>query len=183
VARVEYQHYIGEGPEAQALIQDANDRYMAFMAAAEAFRVEMGFSGSWQKSNFTGPRICGPTYDLRLTKEEEAAHGLKYMGKVDGLHAYEPRLNFKAGKILQAKLDEVNKLAIDQARYVVKKSGMFHEVFVGMVLARSTCGFKDGVIFMRVPTGNGDVQNGGMPTPPAWLRPCKESEFLAAQGL
>lgn len=177
---MEYQHYIGTGPEAEAIIAEANARRIAFSDAAKAFADEQGSFGSWQRGSFNGPVVAGPTFERTLTNGEMSARGLKYYGIVDGQHAYAPRLNTKAGKVLAETLCKLNTLAFDPTGFVIKETGMDHTVYLGGMLAHSTAGYSAGVIVVKVPTG-GD-HRGNMPTPPAWLAPCKESEALAALG-
>ncbi len=45
MSRIQYQHYIGKGPEAEALIKDVQNRYTVFLNAVVAFQNAMGFSG------------------------------------------------------------------------------------------------------------------------------------------
>jgi hypothetical protein len=183
MSEITYQHFIGRGPEAEAIIEEANTKYTAFLDASNAFREERGYENVWQSHHFNGPpTVRGPVFKERLDDKAARTMGLKLDCLVDEGHAYAPHLGTKLGKELQAALDELNKSSIHRAKFVVAQLGMEHDVFVGGRFARTTGGFKDGVIVVKVPTGNGDTQNGSMPTPPPWLVPCKESEALAALG-
>lgn len=177
-----YQHYIGKGPEAEALIAEANEKYTAYIAASNAFKEERGFENVWQGHGWTEPYVGGPVFKEKLSDKDARSKGLKLKFRVDEGHAYAPHLGTKLGKELQAALDELSKSAVDRVKYIVKRLNMQHEVFIGFRWAMTTAGFTDGVIVVKVPTGNGDSQNGDIPTPPPWLVPCKESEALAALG-
>jgi len=182
MSEIIYQHFIGKGPEAEAIIAEANEKYAAFIDASTAFREERGYENVWQESGWSGPYVCGPVFKERLDDKAARAMGLKPKCRVAEGHAYAPHLGTKLGKELQAALDVLNKSRIDRGKFALAQCGMEHEVYSGGRLARTAAGFKDGVIVVKVPTGNGDPQNGSMPTPPAWLSPCKESEALAALG-
>ncbi len=182
MSEIIYQHFIGTGPEAEALIAEANEKYTAYIDAMNTFRAERGYENVWQRGDWNGPRVCGPVFRERLDDKEARANGLKLKTSVDEGYAYEPHLGTKLGKALAEELDGLSKNAVDRVKYIVKKLGMRHEVFFNCRFAKTTAGFKDGVIVVKVPTGNGDSQNGDMPTPPPWLVPCKKSEALAALG-
>jgi hypothetical protein len=79
-------------------------------------------------------------------------------------------------------LTKLNTLAFDPTRFVVKKTGMDHTVYMAGMLGHSVAGYSADVIVVKVPIGGDDPQNGNMPTPPPWLVQCKESEALAALG-
>lgn len=179
---MEYQHYIGRGPEAEAIITEANAKYDAYIAEANAFKTARGYENVWQQGGFDGPRVCGPVFKKELGDKDARAKGLKLECHVTEGYGYGPHMGTKLGKELNAALDELSKRAIDRGKFVLAQCGMKHEVYSGGRFARAVAGFKDDVIVVKVPTGNGDPQNGSMPTPPAWMTPCKESEALAALG-
>jgi len=179
MSEIIYQHYIGKGPEAEALIAEAKEKRSIFIDAVAAFKAEMGYDEVWQSLD----AVRGPVFAKALTSMEARKNGLKLKNTLlaEG-HCYVPHMGTNVGKELERRFKELSKLRIDMGEYIVKQSGMAHTVFVGFTLANSVAGFKDGVIVVKVPTGNGDLQNGSMPSPPTWLVPCKESEALAALG-
>lgn len=178
MSEIVYQHYIGKGPEAEAIIAEANEKHAAFIAAADAFKEEHGFESLWQDWGGVG----GPAFKKRLDNEAARTKGLKFHAYGNAGYAYSPSRGSTLGKSLKAALDELNKVRINRPKHVVKMLGMEHTVYSAGRLAHAVAGFKDGVIVVKVPTGNGDSQNDDMPIPPEWLVPCKESEALAALG-
>ena len=182
MSEIIYQHYIGRGPEAEALIAEANAKHAAYLDAANAFKNERGYENVWQGHGWAGPHVGGPVFKEKMSDKDARAKGLKLDCHVTEGYGYAPHMGTKLGKELQAALDELNKSAIDRVKYIVAQLDMRHEVYSGGRIARTTAGFKSSVIVVKVPTGNGDPQNGSMPTPPPWLVPCKESEALAALG-
>ncbi|SNS00066.1 hypothetical protein SAMN04488503_2274 [Humidesulfovibrio mexicanus] len=178
MSEIIYQHFIGRGPEAEAIIAEANAKYDAFIEAANAFKQARGYENIWMR----GTSVGGPVFKEKLSGKDAKSKGLKMDCYVTEGYGYAPHLGTKLGTELNTALDELSKSSIDRGQFVVKKLDMRHEVYCGRVIGRTVAGFRDGVIVVKVPTGNGDPQNGDMPTPPPWLVPCKESEALAALG-
>lgn len=165
-----YQHYIGRGPEAEAVIAEANERYTAFMEASDAFKKERGYENVWQGHTMSGPYVGGPVFKEKLDSKGARGKGLVLECQVTEGYGYGPHMGTKLGKELNAALDELSKSAIDRAKYVVKKLDMRHEVYVGRCIAKTTAGFKDGVIVVKVPVGgHTPCKEQELPTPrPGW---------------
>lgn len=183
---MEYQHYIGEGPEAQTLIDKCHERKETFHAAVRTFEKKYGFSGTWQNGE---ERLGGPAMGV-LDVNEAKAKGLKsHLSMGENLVAYKPHGGTALGKLLACEIAEINKLAVRTSEHIVKATGMYHMQSVahyasrtGMALAFSTAGYVQGKIVVKVPIGDGGPDSKPMPTPPPWLREAKESEVLALYG-
>lgn len=184
---MEYQHFIGEGPEATALIDKIATRTGEFNRAVDDLEKRLGLK-------FWGHRtgIGGPQLEEQLDDAEARMRGMKYKcrfpGK-DALHCYLPHLGTKAGKVMKAEIDGVNRLYCDASATIIKAIGMGRMVAQGRILAMSAAGYAQGKIVIKVPCGlrGGEFSDAllgedPMPTPPAWLRPAKESEVLALYG-
>ena len=73
---MEYQHYIGEGPEAQALIDECRARVKVKDEAVRAFVDKYGFTNGWHREHL----LCGPATSSMMDDAEARAKGVKYHG-------------------------------------------------------------------------------------------------------
>jgi hypothetical protein len=184
---MDYQRYIGEGPEATALIDECHARKKAINDAILAFQQRHGFQNSWKTFD---ELFGGPITEKEMSKDEARARGLKLHCRIDvAAYAYEPHLGCAAGKQLQAEIKEINKIAFDASKHILKATGMSHTVIgphaesrSGQCIAHSTAGYASGKIVVQVPIGRQMRDSYPMPTPPPWLREAKESEVLALYG-
>lgn len=184
---MEYQFYIGEGPEAQELIDECHSKKQAKNDAVSAFQERHGFTNSWSQYRSV---LGGLASEKKLTSEEAKSLGLKYhMCIEEGCYAYTPHLGCSAGKKLQKEIDEINKDRFDVSDYILKVTGMEHTVFgphaesrSGQCIADSVAGYAGGNLVIKVPIGTKMRGDGLTPTPPAWLREAKESEVLSLYG-
>lgn len=178
---IQFKYLMGGGPEAAGLIAKAKEGSDKYKAALKAFCTEYNFESTW---SYKHRGTEGPLFSKELSVEEAKVRGLKYHGRVSGMYAYEPRLNTSAGKALAGAIGVVNTAFFSTNKFLLKETGMAHTVFAGGRVGHSSAGHTLDVVLVNVPLtperGHGD---GEAPLPPAWLRPCKESEFLAAQGL
>lgn len=184
---MEYQHYIGEGPEAQALIDECHERKDAVNAAVTAFQEKHGFDNSWQTYD---AELGGPATDKEMNAAEARSRGLKLHCRIsEDCFAYEPHLGCAAGKQMQAEIKEINKLAFDASKHIIKATGMSHTVIgphaasrSGQCIAHSSAGYVGTKVVVQVPIGKQMRDCDPKPTPPPWLREAKESEVLALYG-
>lgn len=183
---MEYQHYVGEGPEAEALIKECQDRKEAFRAAVRAFEEKHGFTETWQDSE---EQLGGPALGVLDVNEAKAKGLVSHARMSEALIAYKPHKGTALGKQMVAEIAEINKLAFRTSRHITKVTGMERMLAgahpasrTGMALAFSAAGYVGGKIVVKVPTGGGGPYDEAMPKPPPWLHEAKESEVLALYG-
>lgn len=181
-----WQHYIGEGPEAQKIISECDTAIKEFRAALDNFLQYFGFAGAWTSEGLVG----GP-----LTAQDMPFETARVLGVTSRKHmvgnkfAWKPNLGTKKGKEMKARLAKVNAVAFNYSEHILKATGMCHTTVIrhsesksGQALANATAGYTKDKVLVLMPLGVG-WRNEPQPTPPPWLKPVKESEFLAAQGL
>ena len=175
--------YIGEGPEAAAIAAEilkgkAVEREGS--ARLLAFAKELGFSDVWSCRSLGTTRVGGVVSAEKLSTDEEKARGVKLYSRMsDGSGwAYSPRRNVKAGKDLARMVEEANKSIFDASWFIVTRTGMAQDVCERGCLRFAVAACIEERILVKVPVG----ERKNAPTPPTWLRECKESEFLAALG-
>jgi len=182
-----YQHYIGEGPEAQALIDECHAKNEAADAAVRGFQERHGFQNGWRR----GTEFGGPTTEKEMDTAEARSRGLKFHCRIDeNTYAYKPHLGTALGKHMDEEIKEINKTcSFDASKHIIKATGMYRMMSgahagsrTGLALYFSTAGFAQSKIVVKVPTGAGRPDQDPMPTPPAWLCEAKESEVLALYG-
>jgi len=177
---MEYQHFIGEGPEATALIKQVMAGVKAFQEAARTLEVKTGLK-FWR----TREGIGGPMLENGIDNAEARKRGLKFRCFVPGekaFHCFLPHMGTKAGREMSAEIDKINRLRCDASDMIIKATGMEMTVYDGRVIAHSCAGAADGKIVVKIPIKGTDGGDDAMPTPPAWFRPAKESEALAVFG-
>ncbi len=179
--KIQFMYFIGKGPEAAALVAAAREGRTRYADAVAAFLAEHGFENTW---SYKDRGVSGPLFAVQLSDEEAKTRGLKYHGRVSKEYAYTPRLNLAAGRKLAEAIEQLNKDFFSANKFLLKETGMAHTVFHGGRVGNSSAGYTEDAVLVNVPyTPEGGHGDGQKPTPPAWLLPCKESEFLAAQGL
>lgn len=172
---MEKSYYIGEGPEAEALIAEVIERRVSTGVARKAVQDEYGADGLLTRNN--GGEICGLVF-----KEKQDCPFLKGELRLPDGYGYYAKKNCKQGKELSAKLRAPD-LQFSPSDYIVKKLNINRMCFGpschGMAIYSTAAGFIDGKIIVSIPAAKkGDP----MPSIPAWFREVKESEFIAAQG-
>lgn len=196
-------YFIGQGDEAQEIINRVFDKRDEWRGTIEEIEREFsmkGFVGVWDKgrgnvmSGYDG--IQGPFSDRKLTKDEEAELGVKYVDcerkfddkgfePISVSYMYAPRLNTKKGKEMKAMLDEKNKMAFSPHRYIIDELKCFRFYGSGGKLYHSSAGIVNETLLVVIPHGSGRDEIMGkedFPILPEWMREVKESEFLAFQG-
>lgn len=173
---MDYQHYIGRGPEAQALIAKVRAGHKAFLLNCQIFRDVYGATGLITKGTYG--RVIGLGLKEPLSDEEARKRGLKAAGRTGTAYIYKAHKGTKLGKTLLAEIKKLNEGHVDPSKALIKATGMDRMTYSAGVLASSVAGFSPDALVVKVPLGGTDP----MPTPPAWLVPCKESEALAAMG-
>ena len=180
---VEKNYYIGEGPEADALISEAEERRKSACAARDALQKEYGADGLITRGR--GELISGLAF-----KEKQQRPYLKGEIRLDDCFGYEPRMSCKQGKELAAKLSSPE-LKFNASDYILGKlklhrmrAGPHAASRTGMALYYSVAGYTGSKVLVSIPGSQDEdpMRGDKMPEVPAWLRPVKESEWLAAQG-
>ena len=172
---MEKNYYIGEGPEAEALIAEVQARREVVGNARSAVQAEYGADGLLSCNN--GGEICGLVF-----KEKQNCPFLKGELRLPDGYGYYAKKNCKQGKELSAKLRAAD-LQFSPSDHIVKKLNINRMCFgasgPGMAIYSTAAGFVGGKIIVSIPAAEkGDP----MPPIPAWFREVKESEFIAAQG-
>ena len=141
--KIQFMHFIGKGPEAEALITAAREGRAKYADAVKAFIAEHGFENTW---SYKDRGASSPLFAVQLSDEEAKVCGLKYHGRVSKDYAYTPRLNTAAGRKLAAALEQLNKDFFSANKFLLKETGMGHTVFY--------CGHflfcKGGIMFFPV---------------------------------
>lgn len=167
--------FIGEGPEAEALIAEVKELREAVSIARKAIQNEYCADGLLSRNN--GGEICGLVF-----KEKQSLPFLKEEMRVDGGYGYYAKRNCKQGKELSAKLRAPD-LQFSPSDHIVKKLNINRMCFgasgPGMAIYSTAAGFIDGKIIVSIPAAE---KSDPMPEVPTWFREVKESEWLAAQG-
>lgn len=168
--------FIGEGHEAETLIEEVKERLRAVGEARRTVQKAYGADGLLTRGD--GREVCGLVF-----KEQQARPFLKGETRLhpDGF-GYYAKKNCKDGKNLSAKLraPDLQFCASDHIIHKLKLNRMCVGASSrGMGLYSSAAGFAGNKILVSIPCGE---SNDPMPEIPAWMREVKESEWLAAQG-
>ena len=182
---MEKHFYIGEGPEAEALIAETLERKNVALEARKALIAEYETDGlvlsRWGDGKVTGLSFAKPTSRPYLKGKTRLSDGEHY--------GYYPKLSTKEGKRLAQKL-EAEELTFSLSKFILDKLRLRRIVAedssasrTGCALYYSVAGIISGKILVSIP-GSKKNEYGGDPFPevPEWLREVKESEWLAAQG-
>lgn len=177
--------YIGEGPQAEALIAETLERENVAREARKALIAEYDADGLilsvWGNGRVTGLAFDTPTSRPYL-KGETRTSGEEGYG-------YYPKLNTKEGKRLAERL-KAEELTFSPSKFILDKLHLHRMVTgpspvsrTGYALHSSVAGIVSEKILVSIP-GSKTNEPGKDPFPdvPAWLREVKESEWLAAQG-
>lgn len=181
---MEYHYYIGEGPEADALLTEVRQRSESAQTARTKLMEDYGADAlilsSWSKGKPVG---------LGFKQKQRIPYLKEGNRRYENGFAYYPKMNTKAGKELSAKLD-APQLEFDACDYILKTlklhrmvAGQHSGSRTGMALYHSVAGYCDSKLLVKIPGGNKGEVGDPMPEVPVWLREAKESDWLAAQGL
>ena len=182
MSNIKYSNYVGEGPEAEAMIQEAKKLAGQTRKDAAALAEAMGLEAG---QNRDGRIICflGPDGHL-LPADKMKELGIRDRGgllKVDDVFrkAYIPDRRYKAGKELEKKLDAINKNAVSISQALIRLMKIGRMVCYGHVMASSTAGFDHDKILVRIPGLPDDGNDSGdkFPALPAWLREPQGEEW------
>ena len=183
---MEKHFYIGEGPEADALVAEALEREKATHEAREALISEYEADGLilsvWNDGKVTGLAFNRPTHRPYL-KGETRTSGEEGYG-------YYPKLSTKEGKRLAQKLEaeeltfSASKFILDRLRLHRIATGPHSASRTGHAVYYSVAGIASGKILVKIPGSKNPEHDGtqSFPSIPSWLREVKESEWLAVQG-
>ena len=182
---MEKHFYIGEGPQAEALIAETLERENVAREARKALIAEYETDGLvlsvWGNGKVTGLAFEKPTSRPYLKGETRLKNG--------GGYGYYPKLSTKEGKRLAERLEAEN-LTFSQSNFILDRlrlrrmvTGPSSASRTGHALYYSVAGIISGKVLVSIP-GSKENEHGKDPFPevPAWLREVKESEWLAAQG-
>ena len=174
-------YYIGEGPEADALLTEVRQRSETAQAARTKLMEDYGADAlilSWK----------GKPVGLGFRQEQRIPYLKEGSRRYEDGFAYYPKMNTKAGKELSAKLD-TPELEFSASGYILKLLKLSRMVVdrcsgspTGMAIYHSTAGYCGDKLLVKIPGGNSGPGGDPMPEIPSWMREVKESEWLAAQG-
>ena len=175
--------FIGEGPEAEALIAEVKERREAVNNARDTVQKEYGADGLMLHGR--GGKVCGLAFI-----EKQSKPYLKGEVSLEKGFGYYPKLNCKQGKELASRL-KAPELQFNTNDYILSKlklhrmcAGSHSASRTGMALYYSVAGYSGNKILVSIPGQKDiDIRHGDpMPDVPTWFRAVKESEWLAAQG-
>lgn len=180
-------YFIGEGPEALDLIQEAMDGIRAARKKQKTLEEKWDcfqlYMSPWG-NKFIGIITKGPV-DRSYLKKGELFHedGESYW-------AYSPKRSTKLGKAMLEDFEQEG-LVFQASKHIVNKLGVDREVYgllekyQRMGFAHSVAGFHDGKIMLKVPTLSDDDPSKGreedFPEMPSWVREVRRSEFISLQ--
>ncbi len=178
---MKYTYYVGEGPEAEALIKDIR-------RAGKSFRYEVdiilkdfpGNTGSVHSGDI-GP-VVGMAFAKELTATQCRDYG--FNNKADfheGSFFYYPSRRLNKGKALQKRFNLANKIRLS-TKYISEVTGVLRILFEGNRLCSTSVGFDDNKIYIRIPGTPDDGKSnpyGGdkFPDIPDWFRAPVGDEF------
>lgn len=175
--------FIGEGPEAEALIAEIKGLREAANNARDVVQQEYGADGLVLHGR--GGKVCGLAFIEKQNKPF-----LKGEVRLEKGFGYYPKLNCKQGKELASKLG-APELQFNTNDYILTKlklhrmcDGPHRASRTGMALYLSVAGYAENKILVSIPGPKDlDRMHGDpMPEVPTWFREVKESDWLAAQG-
>lgn len=169
-----YSYYVGEGPEATALIAEARAAFAVFTGAVQEltglFPNSCGGIHQGSKGALIGIAI---SVDSPLDNEQCRELGLRLRRKdplVGGSLAYYPNIRSNKGKELNCRIADINKLHTTVSAHITGQLKADRWLFYAACLYRTAAGVKDGKIFVRVPGLPGDEESEKFPTLPGWFR-------------
>ncbi|MDR2744428.1 MAG: DUF5420 family protein [Desulfovibrio sp.] len=181
---MKYTYFVGDGPEAKAVIDAARDKENAFREAVIEFEASLPRGVKcWIRGGRFGTGIVGFGFPRPLTLEKMRALGLKEgdslpdNGKL--VRTYVPDRRFSKGKEMQKRIDAVNGKYANFSQEVLKIlniSYMWRDLYN---IYCSAAGSKDGKLFVRMPGSPEDEGDGfwnEFPEVPSWFRAPQEDE-------
>ena len=174
-------YFVSEGPDAKALIDEANAKIQLFTDAVQDFVSGFPNNVGAVHRGVRGPVIgIGIHGDHLLSPENCKTLGLNPNPKpLDSSWYYTPNRRTKAGKNLQRRMDAINKLHIRFSDYVLKQLNVNRLVHDAQrhALVFATAGSKDGKLFLIIPGTPDDDAPDEFPTLPDWFRKPEGDEF------
>lgn len=186
---MERHYFIGEGPEAAALIAEANERWQASCDARMRLLKDYGADFFMEElyGLERGGRLEGLGFHERVKRPYLKGEERTEMG-----YAYYPKLSTREGKALAKRLEEEKELHFCTDVFILKKLGISRILREGGRLHWCWAGWVEDKVLLSVPGPKSPKTfeerkklNSGIdlwPNIPDWLREVKESEFLAVQG-
>jgi hypothetical protein len=183
---MKYTYYVGEGPEAKAVIDAAWTKENAFREAANEFEASLPRGAKcWIRGGRFGQGIVAFGFPRPLTLEKMRALGVKegdrqpHNGKV--VRTYVPDRRYARGKEMQKRMDAVNGKFAEFSLEVLKILNISYLRIESNKLCWPTAGSKDGKLFVRMP-GCPDDANYGLcgefPEVPSWFRAPQGDEAM-----
>lgn len=179
VNRIQYKFYIGDGEEARELLGIAYAAEQYAGVYRDALIEHLGADNLFYFSHIPG-KPQGVVF-----REPKEIPGLKMGAATVGTgFIYFPDLSTDEGKKIQEMLFD-KRLEFDAEQMLLDMLGLQAEITGYCEICRnihakyrSRAFYLKGIskIFAQVPIGN------IVPVPPDWMKPVKESEWLAAQG-
>ena len=171
---MDYKYYIGEGPEALAVITAIKEKRQDIDTAREKFKEDFGID------EFVTYDDCylikGVTFKGEVPKwaREVDKHQHKPFQFYTGNRSY------KKGKEFCARKKELTYSWVDD---LLKKCEVSRWLVRGRNLYVTRCGYTKDKVFVGIPfDSNAKDYDEPMPTIPSWMREVKKSEWLAAAG-
>lgn len=173
-------YYIGEGPEAEALIAEVKELIKAVKNARAVIQQEYGADALVVGHD-------GQPRGLAFTEKQNKPY-LKGEVRSKDAYGYYPKRNCKQGKELASKL-AAPELKLDISDYILSKLklhrmcvGSCADSSTGLAMYSSVAGYAGGKVLMSIPSLPAIENSDPMTSVPAWFREVKKSELLAAQG-
>ena len=177
---MERTRYVGEGPEAKALIDEAIAKIDAFIAIAEniskAFPNNKGGIHKGSRGKLLGVAIDG---EHKLSPEQCKELGVNPNPEMVGKDFfYKPDKRTKAGKDLTKCISAANQEHIDFSDFIVERLGVSRMLFRYGRMFRAVSGHDKDKLFVSIPGAPDDgEEHDKFPAVPTWLRKPEGDEY------
>ena len=169
---MDYKYYIGEGPEADAIITAIKEKQQNNAVATNKFIEDFGIDELITYDN--GKSIAGATFKGEVPKWAREIDMYNHKPFYSGNRSY------KKGKEFCDRKEELTYRWSDD---LLKKCGVSRWLIRGRRLYREKCGYTQDKVLVGIPFDSDTNEcDDKMPTIPSWMREVKESEWLAAAG-
>ena len=180
-------YYVGEGPEAKALIDAAFAKVTAFREAGYSLLAGMPEGAMVLAENGGAGNVIGFGIPKEVTAEQAAELGIspdKSYPNEDGefIQGYKPNGRSTMGKELRKRMNAVNKQQTTFSDEIVKTLKINRWVCFGSRMLMTSAGAKGEKLFVSIPgepgDNNGNTHGGDkFPTIPEWLRAPQGDEY------
>ena len=180
-------YYVGEGPEAKAVMDAAFSKVQESRDAGRSLLEGMPEGAMVLAENGGKGVVIGFCIPQSLTADEMADCGItpdKSYPDENGvsIQGYKPNGRSAKGKDLRKRMNAVNKQQTTFSKEVVKTLKIDRWVCLGNRMLMSVAGAKDEKLFVSIPGEPGDgVHNGhggdNFPEIPSWLRAPQGDEY------